>query len=87
MTKKFLKEQNITLENTWVCHDLKHNVRTVDLEQLLEDYHKWKVNKISSKQVVMRSAFDAGYNNGFKDATGSSKPERKFEEWYQKHFA
>lgn len=28
MIKEFLKEQNIHLENIWVCHDLSGNIRS-----------------------------------------------------------
>ncbi|MCC6843765.1 MAG: hypothetical protein IT264_11810 [Saprospiraceae bacterium] len=56
MTKKFLKEQNISLENLWVCHDLKRNIRTVDIEMLLEDYSNYKLKKFieycKSRQIV-----------------------------------
>ena len=51
MTNEFLKEQNISLTNIWVCQDLRGNVRTVDLKQLLEDYHKWKVKKLNIPDV------------------------------------
>lgn len=46
MTKEFLKKQNIHLDNIWVCHDLDGNIISVDLEQLLEDYHEFKVKKL-----------------------------------------
>ena len=64
-----------------VDSSIADDVKRIVLEALKE------AKNVSSNLPVMRSAFDAGYNNGFKDATGSSKPERKFEEWHQKHFA
>jgi hypothetical protein len=55
MIDKFLKEQNIKIGGTWVCEDTKGNVRTVDIKQLLEDYHEWKVKEISSNSVLSDS--------------------------------
>ena len=51
MITEFLKEQNISLTNIWVCQDTKGNVRTVDLEKLLEDYYKWKVKSLNGLAV------------------------------------
>lgn len=33
--EQFLIKENIAVEDTWVCQDLKRNVRTVDIKELL----------------------------------------------------
>ena len=55
MIDEFLKEQNIKIGGTWVCEDNKGNVRTVDIKQLLQDYHEWKVKKISFNLPVSQN--------------------------------
>lgn len=61
--EEFLKQKNILVVegDYWVCHDLNKNIRTIDIRELLLEYHEGEVKKLNKSNV--RSSFPCRFCN------------------------